>query len=183
MGVHYASGIELSVFGTRAWQTGDAAPVFGVIRMTGVAQMVGEVLACIGDSRRIAALGVVDQSCDDGFAMGEDQVTMASLAYHAGALARLRPHFAHGAIVHMKHPELGRNARLVSGLAMLLGVPVYAGLGGDGPGQGHDLGGGYICADPHGRVLQTAGRPETFDAGDMHVPAALLARPVSLWSA
>lgn len=136
--------------------------------MTGVAQMVAAVLRRIGAgtpaARRIACLSIHDHGTARGFNIGEEQMTLATLPQRAADFARLRPHFAPGAVVRLGHPDIARNPALVRALSLVLAVPVFAGVAAEAWPPGTTP----ICAHPDGRVVADGGRAA---AGWLPAPA------------
>ena len=133
----------------------------GEIIMTGVAQMVAAVLRRIAAgtpaARRISLLNIHDHGTPRSFNIGEEEVTLATLPQRAADFARLRPHFAPGGVVRLGHPGIARHPALVQGLALLLAVPVYAGMAAEHGSAALLPGAGRICAHPDGRVVPCGG--------------------------
>ncbi len=157
--MHLGGNVALRVVGSGWGALAQPAPGHGEIIMTGVAQMVAAVLRRIGAgtpaARRIAVLSIHDHGTPRSFNMGDEQMTLATLPQRAAEFARLRPHFAPGALVRLGHPGIARHPALVQGLALLLAVPVFAGTG-DGA-EAWPPGAQRICAHPDGRVVPDGG--------------------------
>ena len=142
-------GIEVTVIDDSdivGWAAG--ATRVGELYMTGVAHMVRVVLAHIG-SRRMDRLNISDHGNSTSLQVGRDRINITTLASFKPHLCRLRGHFSPGGFVHLQHCRVGQNATLLTALAGVFGVSVYAGTGLQNAVYRFNTG-QYVRADPNG---------------------------------
>jgi hypothetical protein len=104
----------------------------GEIYMTNVATMVGNVLTAAGGST-IDRLNILDHGNTSGIYIGTDWISLATLSRFEPTLARLRPKFSGGGLVHLQHCNVGSNHALLRELSRVFGAAVVAGTGAHNP--------------------------------------------------
>ncbi|MEL7469429.1 MAG: DUF4347 domain-containing protein [Pseudomonadota bacterium] len=159
-----------------------AATRIGEIYMTSCKDMVDNVLAKLAEeSEKMSRLNILDHGNTTSFSLGSDWVSSNTLGSYRKDLARLKGQFASDGIVHLQHCQIGQNKALLTSLASIFGVSVYAGkdyqnpvyrlnfaarrhmgwLTGwvkaiPDPSSGFER---YVRADPDGTFDEDAGRP------------------------
>lgn len=163
-------GTEITVIDDSDY-VGFGAAMFreGEIYMTDVASMVANVLAALRKHYRSCApgrveyttmsrLNILDHGNKDGLQIGNDWISAVSLPKFEPALKKLRGRFDQGGFVHLQHCEVGQNRALLTSLARIFGVSVYAGTGAHNPVYRFNFG-DYVRADPNGTFTRDVGRP------------------------
>lgn len=105
---------------------------FDAVYMESAESMVSNVVHEAGNDK-IIRLNILDHGNSDGFQLGNDFVTLDSLARFETALGRLRGRFAPGGFIHLQHCDVGQNYPLLVRISRITGVPVYAGTGAHNP--------------------------------------------------
>lgn len=82
-----------------------------------------------GESGLVTRLNIIGHGSDKGFNLGGDFITVDKLARFATDLKKLTTVLDSEGFVHLQGCNVGDNTDLVSRLAKLLGVTVYAGRG------------------------------------------------------
>ena len=141
----------------------------GEIYMTNVESMVANVLAALRKHYRncapgrveynsMARLNILDHGNKDGIQVGSDWISPSNVTSYEPALKKLRGRFDKGGFVHLQHCEVGQNRTLLTSLARIFGVSVYAGTSYQNPVYRFNFG-DYVRADPNGTFTQDVGRP------------------------
>jgi hypothetical protein len=140
----------------------------GEIYMANVQSMVDHVIArlwpysrtCSPGQRpnKISRLNVLDHGNPDGLEIGADWITVSTLPTFEGELRRLREHFEKDGFVHLQHCHVGNNRALLTSLARVFGVRVFAGTGYHNPVYRCNFG-DYVRAEPNGQFFSDVARP------------------------
>jgi Domain of unknown function (DUF4347) len=104
-----------------------AATRLGEYSMTNVETMVAAVLKAKGN-RKIGRLNILDHGNEDGFEVGDDWVTLATLDKFP-QLTQLRGLYSTGGYVHLQGCNVGRATALMQRLANMWEIKVVAGTG------------------------------------------------------
>jgi hypothetical protein len=141
----------------------------GEIYMTDVTSMVANVLAALRKHYRNCApgraeyntmsrLNILDHGNKNVIEIGTDRIEASNVSSFEPALKKLRGRFDKGGFVHLQHCEIGQNRALLTALARIFGVSVYAGASYQNPVYRFNFG-DYVRADPNGTFTQDVGRP------------------------
>lgn len=161
---HYPSYSKMSDEEKHAWETDMAVsamsfnvPQLRVLRVHNVREFVSSVR---GIARRgsIGRLIFEGHGTPEGAEVGDDVIARETLPLFKHLLVLLAGYFTPAGYVHFENCFVGQNKFLLTQLAKLIGVPVYAGTDLENP-IWHFNRGGYKVAFPDGRC-QDCRRPQ-----------------------
>jgi hypothetical protein len=140
------------------------------IYMKDVKSMVQRVLKKKG-TYKIRRLNIIDHGNSTSLQIGKDWLSTATLTKFEPQLSKLNGAFNASGYVHLQHCDTGLNRELMTRLAKIFGVSVYAGTGAHNPLFRFNFG-DYVRADPNGS-FDHANRPglhvRRIDPGDLEL--------------
>lgn len=135
--------------------TMSALTKIGEVYMTDVESMVANVRKQAAN-RPIRRLNIDDHGNEFGFWLGDDFISMDTLPNYRQQLGQLQ--FTSDGFVHLQHCKIGQNIPMMRALALVFGVPIYAGTGKHNAVYRINLG-IYVRVDVDGTVHRDVGRP------------------------
>jgi hypothetical protein len=130
---------------------------FGEVSMSDVQSMVRNVSNKAG-KRQITELHILDHGNKHSLQFGNTSISSMNIASYTSELMKLRSKFAPTAFVRLYHCKIGNNRYILTELARIWGVTVYAGTGNTNAAFGFNFG-NYNAGSPNGTFISDAGLP------------------------
>jgi len=128
------------------------------VYMTDVETMVRNVLRKAG-GYTISRLNLLDHGNRQGFQIGNDWISPATILGYSSKLAKLKGHFSQTGFIHLQACDIGQNPSLLLLFGSIVGAPVVAGTGAHNPIYRFNFGDYVRCEPKRWLCDYTTGRP------------------------